>query len=82
MFKTTIKVSGMACSMCEDAIAKSISKAFKVKKAEADRSKGEAIIISPAELDINKLKKVIYDTGYTPGEAQWEPYEKKGLFGR
>lgn len=80
MIKTTIKVSGMACSMCEAHINDAVRENFPVEKVSSSHSRGETVIISKAPLDENSLRAVIDATGYTAGEISTAPYEKKGLF--
>lgn len=80
MIKTTIKVSGMACSMCEAHINDAVREKFPVEKVSSSHSRGETAIISKAPLDENSLRAVIDATGYTAGEISAAPYEKKGLF--
>ena len=84
MVKTIVGIDGMMCGMCEAHVNDAIRKEFDVKKVEASRSKKQAEIISEQELDAEKLKKVVADTGYTFTGVTSEPYEKKGfsLFGR
>lgn len=80
MIQTTIKVSGMACSMCEAHINDTIRGAFSVEKVSSSHSKGETVIVSKEPLDENALRAAIDATGYTAGEIRVVPYEKKGLF--
>ena len=77
MIQTTVKVSGMACSMCEAHINDAVRGAFPVEKVT---SKGETVILSKEPLDENALRAAIDATGYTAGEIHAETYEKKGLF--
>lgn len=46
MFQTTVKVSGMACSMCEAHVNDAVRSALPVKKVSSSHSKGEVVIIS------------------------------------
>ena len=78
--QTTVKVSGMACSMCEAHINDAIRGAFPVEKVTSSHSKGETVILSEEPLDENALRTAIDATGYTAGEIHAETYEKKGLF--
>ena len=80
MIKTTIKVSGMACSMCEEHINDAVRGNFPVERVSSSHSRGETVIISKAPLDENALRAAIDATGYTAGEISTAPYEKKGLF--
>ena len=53
MIQTTVKVSGMACSMCEAHINDTIRTAFPVEKVSSSHSKGETVIRSQEPLDEN-----------------------------
>lgn len=81
MIKTTLKIGGMMCSMCESHINDAIRRALPVKKVSSSHRKGETVIISPEELDETRLRKAIEETGYELKEIKSEPYKKKGLFG-
>lgn len=80
MIQTTVKVSGMACTMCEAHINDAIRRAFSVKKVSSSHTKGETIILSKEPLAEAEIRKIIDATGYTVGEITTAPYEKKGLF--
>lgn len=80
MIQTTVKVSGMVCSMCEAHINDAIRAAFSVEKVSSSHSKGETVILSKEPLDENALRTAIDATGYTAGEIHAETYAKKGLF--
>ena len=67
MIQTTVKVSGMACSMCEAHINDAVRGAFPVEKVTSSHSKGETVILSQAPLDENALRTAIDATGYTAG---------------
>ena len=51
MIKTTIKITGMACTMCEAHINEAVRNAFSVKKVKSSHSKGETVILSEESLD-------------------------------
>ena len=84
MIQTTVKVSGMACSMCESHVNDAIRAAFPVEKVTSSHSKGQTVIISKEPLDEKAIRAAIAPTGYTVGDITSAPYEKKGfhLFGR
>ena len=84
MIQTTVKVSGMACSMCESHINDAIRAAFPVEKVTSSHSKGQTVILSKEPLDAKAIHAAIDPTGYTVGEITSAPHEKKGfhLFGR
>jgi copper chaperone CopZ len=82
MIKTTLKIDGMMCSMCEAHINDLIRKAVPgAKKVAASHTKGEAGFLTEEAVDENSLKEAIAATGYTCTAVTSEPYEKKGLFG-
>ena len=76
MIQTTVKVSGMACSMCEAHINDAIRAAFSVKKVSSSHSKGETVILSKEPLGENALRAAINATGYMAGEISTAVYEK------
>ena len=78
MIKTTIKITGMACTMCEAHINEAVRNAFSVKKVKSDRSKGETIILSEEPLDEAAIRRTIEATGYTIGEITSQHVEKTG----
>ena len=83
MIKTTLKIEGMSCAMCEAHICDAIRKAVPAaKKVAASRSKKEASFLTEAAVDAEKLKAAIDATGYSCLGIESAPYEKKGLFGR
>lgn len=84
MIKTTLKIDGMMCGMCESHINTAIRNNFKIKKVNSSHSAGETEIISDEPLDEDRIKSVIGETGYTLKGISSEEYEKKKftLFGR
>ena len=83
MIKTTVKIEGMSCGMCEAHICDTIWKVIpKAKKVVASRKSREASILTEEEIDSDALRKAIDATGYTFVSCESVPYEKRGLFGR
>lgn len=84
MIKTTLKIDGMMCSMCESHINDTIRQKFKIKSVKSSHSKGMTEIISEGSLDETALKEAVGKTGYKVLDINTEPYEKKrfSLFGR
>ena len=81
MIKTTVKVDGMMCGMCESHVNDAVRKAFQVDKVSSSHSKGETTLITDAPVDEPRLKAAINATGYEVKGITSEPYEKKkGLF--
>ena len=77
MIKTTLKVKGMACGMCEAHINDEIRKNFNVKKVSSSHTKGETVIISEEPVNEDAVKSVIAAKGYTVTGIAAGPYEKK-----
>ncbi|MBR7040831.1 MAG: heavy-metal-associated domain-containing protein [Clostridia bacterium] len=80
MIKTTLKIDGMMCGMCEAHINDAIRRAFRVRKVSSSSSKGETVILSELPPDIEKLRETVNAAGYTFVSASTETAEKKGLF--
>ena len=80
MIQTTVKVQGMACSMCEAHINEAVRSAFRIKKVTSSHSKGETVILSEEPIDEAGLREAITKTGYSVTGIRQEPYEKKGIF--
>lgn len=82
MTKTTLKIDGMACGMCESHVNDAIRKGLSVKKVTSSHKKGITQIISEGPLDETLVREALAPTGYKLLSMESEPYEKKGLFGR
>ena len=80
MIKTTLKVDGMMCNMCESHVNDAIRSAFRVKSVKSSHTGGTTEIVSTEALDSDKLKATVEKTGYKVTNITSEPYEKKGLF--
>ena len=82
MIKTTLKIDGMMCGMCEAHICDAIRNAVpEAKKVTASRVKKEASFVTKEAVDADALKAAVNATGYECTGVISEPYEKKGLFG-
>lgn len=83
MYKTTVRIEGMACGMCESHINDVIRKTFpNVKKVSSFHKKNESTFLTDEKINGDDLKQAIEETGYHYRGYTCEPYEKKGLFGR
>lgn len=82
LFKTTMKIEGIACSMCEAHINDLIRKHCNINKIKSSASKGETVVVSDEGLDITLLEKEIANIGYKLVAADSVPYEKKRFFGK
>ena len=81
MTRTTMKVSGMICGMCESHVNDAIRNAFSVKKVSSSRSKGETVILSETPLDPDRLRQVVNATGYIVLSVESEEITQKSVFG-
>lgn len=79
MIKTTLKIDGMMCEMCESHINDAIRQNFKVKKVSSSHGKGETVILSEAALDEEALKTVIGNTGYELKSISFEEQKNRGF---
>lgn len=80
--KTTLKIEGMSCGMCEAHICGVIRRTIPTaKKVSASHRKGEAAFLTDAPADEAALKEAIAATGYTCLSIENSPYVKHGLFG-
>lgn len=83
MYKTTLKIDGMMCSMCEAHVCETIRKAVPTaKKVAASKGKKEASFLTEEAVDAEALKAAVDATGYICLGIESAPYEKKGIFGR
>ncbi|MBP3309852.1 MAG: heavy-metal-associated domain-containing protein [Ruminococcus sp.] len=77
MIKTTLKIDGMMCGMCEAHVNNALRNDFQVKNVTSSHSKGETEIISENPLDEAKLREIIENDGYKVLSVASEPYVKK-----
>ena len=83
MIKTTMRIDGMMCGMCEAHVCDAIRKAVPgAKKVSANRGKKEASFLTEDTVDPDSVKAAIDATGYTCLGIESSQYEKKGLFSR
>lgn len=82
MIKTTLKIDGMKCGMCEAHVNDVIRRNFNIKKVKSSHAKNETVVLSEGLLDNEQLIKVIGGEGYAVKNIASETYVKKGLFAR
>lgn len=82
MIRTTLKIEGMMCNMCEAHVNDAIRNRFRVKSVKSSHSDGTTVIESKEMLDEAAIREAIGDTGYQLIGIETEEFEKKGLFGR
>lgn len=82
MYKTTLMIDDMMCTMCEVHVNDLIrNKLPGAKKIKSSYKKGESTFMSEEEPDEKKLKEAFSEIGYEIKSMQTEAVEKKGLFG-
>lgn len=82
MYKTTVKIDGMMCGMCESHINDAIRSKMTVKKVSSSHKKGETVIISENEISAEMITAALEGLGYTVMNLTCEPYKKKGFFSK
>ena len=82
MFKTTAKIDGMMCGMCEAHVNEALRSKLSIKKVSSSHKKGESVIISESGFTAEQLAAALEGSGYKLLSVQNEPYEKKRLFSR
>lgn len=81
MMKTTVKVEGMMCGMCESHVNNAVRRAFPAAKVTSSHKRGETVILTEDTPEEARLRQAIESAGYTVGEITVGPAERKGLFG-
>ncbi len=86
MIETTLKIDGMMCDMCEAHVNQAIRNCIKIKKVSSSHKAGQAVILSDAPIDIEKVGKALGEFGYKILSVDTQEVEKKsflkGLFGK
>lgn len=82
MVKTTLKIDGMMCGMCESHVNDVIRRMVPVaKKVKSSHRTGECTFITDEKVDEDIIKKALGDIGYEVKSISYEPYRKRGIFG-
>ncbi|MBR6332076.1 MAG: cation transporter [Dehalococcoidales bacterium] len=86
MIETTLKIDGMMCDMCEAHVNQAVRNSIKIKKVSSSHKTGQAVILSEAPVDIEKVGKALGEFGYKILSVDTQEVEKKsflkGLFGK
>ncbi len=64
MIKTTVKVEGMMCPMCEKHASEAVEKNFEIESVKASHTDGIVEVISEKPLDPDALMNSINESGY------------------
>lgn len=80
LMQTRAEVEGMMCGMCEAHVNDAVRKAIPVKKISSSHTKGETLILTEGQPDLELIRKAIDNTGYTVRNIESHPYfDKKTL---
>ena len=80
MIKTTLKIDGMMCGMCEAHVNAAVRECADVKKVKSSHVKNNTVIVCSSDEDLPKIKKAITALGYKITSEKTEPY--KSLFSK
>ena len=72
MIKTTVKVEGMMCPMCEKHASEAVSKNFDIESVKASHTEGTVVIESAQPLDADALMAAINESGYKATAVETE----------
>ena len=64
MFKTTVKIEGMMCHMCEQHVDNALKEKLGVSKVKSSHKSGETVIISDSELTQAQIEQALDGSGY------------------
>ena len=64
MIQTIVKIEGMMCPMCEKHVREAIEKSFDVQEVTASHEQKQAVILSGAPLDNEKVMQTVNEAGY------------------
>lgn len=82
MVKTTLKIDGMMCGMCESHVNDIVRKAFpNASKVKSSHRKGECSFVTEEKVDGNVIKDALDEMGYKLIAVNSENHEKRGIFG-
>lgn len=82
MIELTIEVEGMKCGMCESHINDVVRRVVGVKKVSSSHAKKKTVVIAEDDVNQEAIVQAIKTQGYTVGRTEFEPYVKRGLFGK
>jgi len=64
--KILMRIDGMSCQHCVEAVTQALSSVPLVKKVKVDLKKGEAKIDCLPGADIQRMKEAVVEAGFTP----------------
>ena len=82
MIKTTLKIDGMMCGMCESHVNDVIRRMIPVaRKVKSSARLGECTFVTEEMIDEDSIEKALKAIGYDVISIAFEPYTKRGIFG-
>ena len=82
MIKTTLKVEGMACEMCESHVSDAVRGLLGPVRVVSSHRRAETVIWTETAPDAEALRAAVAATGYTLSECQSEEAREEGLLAR
>lgn len=79
MIKTTIKIDGMVCAMCEAHIRDALRRELPISRVRASHKRGVAFCESRDSLSEEAIRKTVEATGYRVTAVTSAPKEPHGL---
>ncbi len=82
MIKTTLKIDGMMCSMCEAHINDLVRKTFpNASNVKSSHRKGECSFLTEYDIDEKEINEALNNMGYKLLAVKLENCEKRKGFG-
>ena len=80
MIETTLKIDGMMCDMCEAHVNQAVRNSIKIKKVSSSHKVGQAVILSDAPIDTEKVGNALGEFGYKILSVDIKEVEKTSFF--
>ena len=65
--KTLLKIEGMSCQHCVNAVSEALGGLAGVEKVKVDLKKGEARVRHGVDVDLQAMKDAVAEAGFTVG---------------
>ena len=78
MIRTTVKVDGMKCPMCEARVNDAVREALDVSKVTSSHKRGQTIIFSEKENEAKAIRDVIGAAGFTVTDIESDVVDTEG----
>lgn len=66
-----VDIHGMTCAFCSDGLQRTLNKLPEVNSAKVSlKQKKVQLMVDSENVDIERIKQAIIDSGFTPGQVQ------------